>query len=171
MEFKEYMIQRKKTAKESLIVFFAYLLATVVNIFIFGFCMKPPFGSFVLLIIVGVYYFTHILTSRLNKEFEYIFTKDNIDIDVIMNKSKRKRLISFTVNQIEVLASVKDEAYNNTLKGAFDKTIDATSGNKDANVYFAVVDKNGRNLVKFEPSYTILESLNKIARSKIHIYE
>ena len=31
MEFKEYMIQRKKTAKESLIVVFAYLLATVVN--------------------------------------------------------------------------------------------------------------------------------------------
>lgn len=171
MEFKEYMIKKQKTAKESFLVVLGYLLATFVSFLLFGFGMRPPFGSMVFLLIVAVYYFTYIFTSRLNKEFEYIFTKDNIDIDVIMNKAKRKRLISFTLAQTEIIASLNDGNYNSLAKGSFDKTIDATSGKKDAHVYFAVVEKNGRTLVKFEPSYTILESLKKLARSKIHIYE
>lgn len=171
MEFKEYMIKKNKTPGEAFLVVLGYILATVISFVTFVFGMQTPFGSFVLLVIAGVYYFTYIFTSRLNKEFEYIFTKDMVDIDVIMNKAKRKRLISFTIAQVEVMASTRDAGYNNILKGNFDKIIDATSGNKDANVYFAVVEKNGRTLVKFEPSYTILESLNKIARSKVHIYE
>ena len=36
---------------------------------------------------------------------------------------------------------------------------------------FAVVDKNGRTLVKFEPTYNMLTSLQQYARSKVHIYE
>ena len=171
MEFKEYMIKKEKSAKEKLLSVLCYLAAAVLSMIILPFSATPPFGSFILLIVVGLFYFAHILSGRLNKEFEYIFTADNIDIDVIMNKSKRKRLITFTIAQIEIMASFRDATYNSIAKGQFDKVVDATSGKADANVYFVVVDKNGRTLVKFEPNYSVVESLNKVARSKVHIYE
>lgn len=171
MEFKEYMIKKRRTPAEYAIVFFGYVLATIINFFIYVFGMTSYLSGIVLLLIVGVYYFTYILTSRLKKEYEYIFTKDNIDIDVIMNKSKRKRIISFSLGQTEIIASTRDENHNGILKGSFGKKIDVTSGNKDADTYFAVVEKNGRTLVVFEPPYAALEILSKAAKSKVHIYE
>ena len=171
MEFKEYMVKKHRTPADFALVFFGYVLATIINFFIYVFGINTLFGGFCLLFIVGVYYFTYILTSRLKKEYEYIFTKDNIDIDVIMNRSRRKRLISFSLSQTEIIASTRDKNYNSLLKESFSKKIDATSGKEDADTYFAIVEKNGRNLVIFEPPYAALELLNRVAKSKVHIYE
>ena len=67
------------------------------------------------------------------------------------------------------MASVKNSEYNSKLKGEFKETIDATTLSAHANVYFAVVEKNGRKLVKFEPPHAALEALRKYAPSKIII--
>ena len=169
MAFKEFMVKKQKTGKDVLLGVLCYILATVVSLALFVILAKTPFGGISLLLIVGAFYAAHMYASRLNKEFEYICTDDTVDIDMIFNKSRRKRLISFTLGQTEVIASVKDERYNSQSKGSFDKVIDATSGANE-NVYFAIVEKNGRNLVKFEPSASVLEHLSQYARSKVHIY-
>ena len=169
MAFKEYMIKKELTGIDMILTFFIYFAA-----FILGFAMLLfgiRYSGLVLLVIVGLFYGAHMLSSRLRKEYEYICTDDCVDIDVIMNKSRRKRLISFDIASTEIIACVKDERYSDYLRGRFDKTIDATSGRRDADIYFAIVDKNGRCLVKFEPPYNMVSALSQFAKSKVHIYE
>lgn len=173
MNFNEYMIKRKKGAKEILLSILLYIAATLVSFFIFAFAFGRvnSLGGILLLAVVGAYYGAFWLSSRMNREFEYIITGDSVDVDVIMNAKTRKRLVSFSVDEIVVLASEKDNMHNAPLKESFDKTFDATSGSKEANVYFAVLDKNEKTLLRFEPTYRMLENLRKYSPSKVHIYE
>lgn len=167
MDFKEYMVRRNLDIKNVLITLVAYIAAVVIGLIVFPYL--APLGGVALLVAVGLVYLAYHFTSRLKKEFEYILTDDNLDVDVIMNKSRRKRLLSFTVAQLEMIASVKDAQHNNVLGGNFDKKIDATSRRKDADVYFAIVEKGGRTLLTFEPPKEMLEMMQKYARSKIHL--
>ncbi len=169
MAFKEYMIKRNAEFKNVLITLACYIVAVVIGIIVFPYLLKFLGGGAALLVAVGLIYLAYHFTSRLKKEFEYICTEDCMDIDVIMNKSKRKRLLSFNVSQLEIIAPANDSQYNNMLGGNFDKKIDATSKRSDTNVYFAIVEKDGKTLLKFEPPKEMLEMLQKYARSKINI--
>ena len=165
MEYKEYLIKRNKNSIEKVLTLLLYLAATVLAFPCFTLLMG--FGGIGLLLAVGMYYGAHKISARFNREYEYTITGDGVDIDVIYNKTSRKRLISFSVREAIVLASVKDENHKHYLNGTFDKEISATTNRKDANVYFAVVEADGKILVKFEPPHTALEILKKHAPSKV----
>lgn len=167
MEFKEYLIKRKKGGKEILLTVLLYAAALILAFLCMNFI--PSIGGIEALLAVGCLYGAYKLSSRFNREYEYVITDDCVDIDVIYNASNRKRLISFSIKDAEVLASVKDTNYNSLLKGEFKETIDATTLRADAEVYFAVVEKGGRKLVKFEPPHAALEALRKFAPSKVII--
>lgn len=169
MEFNEYMIKRNKTAKEIFLSALLYIAAAILSVIGFTFLTMVKLGSIALLLVCGLFFGAFKLSSRMNKEFEYICTEDNIDIDVIMNATSRKRLISFSIKEVELIASVNDDTYKNRLNEQFEKVIDATTARKDANVYFAIVEKKGKTLVKFEPPHSILSNLYKFAPSKVRI--
>lgn len=170
MAFKEYMVKRKRSGKDLIITALYFIVAAILGFIAYIFTVRF-FPGIALLLVAAFFYGAYKLAEKQSKEFEYICTDDNIDIDVIFNRSSRKRLISFSLEQTEIIASVKDDRYNNRLKESFDIVIDATSTNPDANIYFIVVEKNGKTLVKFEPSQGILNHLSTQARSKVHIYE
>lgn len=170
MDFKEYLIKKEKTPMEMCLTVLIYMAATMIAFVAIMF--MPALGAFSglgLLLAVGAYYFGHKLSSRFSKEFEYVQTEDVLDIDVIYNKSARKRLVSVSVKNVELMANVKDDLYNTVLKEQFDKVIDATTGKKDANIYFAVYQKDGRVLLKFEPPTALIEGLQKFAPLKVHV--
>ena len=169
MEFNEYMIKRNKTGKEIFLSALLYIAAAILSVIGFTFLTMVRLGSIALLLVCGLFFGAFKLSSRMNKEFEYICTEDNIDIDVIMNATSRKRLISFSMKEVELIASVNDDTYKNRLNEQFEKVVDATTARKDANVYFAIVDKKGKTLVKFEPPHSILSHLYKFAPSKVRI--
>lgn len=170
MEFKEYMIKKERTALDFLVSALCYIVALSVGFIAMVLLLPYRMGGVALLALCGAVYGAHMLSSRRNKEFEYIMTDDNIDIDVVMNKERRKRLISFSVKEAEIIAPTDDERHRAQMNAEFAKKTDALSGRRDADTYFAIVDKNGeRTLVLFEPTYAMLTSLQKYARSKIHI--
>lgn len=165
MEYKEYLLKRNKNIIEKFLTLLLYIAATILAVMCFFLLMR--FGGINLLLAVGMYFGAHKISSRFNREYEYTITGDGIDIDVIYNKTSRKRLISFSVKEATVLASVNDENYKHYLNGPFDKEICATTNSKNANVYFAIVEADGRTLVKFEPPHRALEILKKHAPSKV----
>ena len=165
MEYKEYLVKRNKNGKEKFLTLLLYLAATVLAFICFALLIN--FGGIGLLLAVGMYFGAHKISARFNREYEYIITGYGVDIDVIYNRTSRKRLISFSVNEAAVIASVKDENHKHYLNGTFDKEISAITNSKGANVYFAVVEADGRTLVKFEPPYAALEILKKHAPSKV----
>lgn len=165
MDYKEYLIKRKKDIKEILLAALIYMVALVLS---FASLMFLNLGGLDLLLSVGCIYGGYRLSTSFNREFEYIVTDDCVDVDTIFNASKRKRLISFTMKDVEVIAPVKSDRYNAYSSGEY-KEIDASTRRKDANVYFAAVEKNGRFLVKLELPITALEHLRKYAPSKVVI--
>lgn len=170
MDFKEYLIKKEKTPREIFLTVLIYLAATVLAV-IGVMCMLfvGGLGGIMMLLIVGVYYGAYILSSRFNKEFEYVQTDEYFDVDVIFNKSRRKRIASFSAKSMEIMANEKDSLHNHILKGDFDKVIDATTGKKDEEIYFVVFNKNGRNLLKIQPPEALVKEMHRYAPSKVHL--
>ena len=166
MAYKEYMVKRKKGAKEILLSILIYIAAAILALA--SVVLLDSLGGIDLLIAVGFLYGGHWLSAKFNREFEYIITEDYVDIDVIYNASRRRRVISFSMKEVQFIASVKSDEFKNYSNGEY-KVIDATTGRKNANVYFAAVEKNGKFLVKFEPPVTALQELRKYAPSKVVI--
>lgn len=167
MDFKEYLVKRNKTPMESFLTVLLYLAATVIA-YVCLFII-PPISGIGALLALGCYYGAFKLSSKFKREYEYVITDDGVDIDVIFNASSRKRLISFSIKDVEILASAKDPNHNARLNGEYNKTIDATTNRADADVYFAVLEQGGRTLVKFEPPFVALQILKKYAPSKVVI--
>ena len=169
MDFKEYLVKRNKSVVERILTVLIYLSALVLScVCLFKIPSVAGFGA---LLAVGCFYGAYRLSSRFKREYEYIITGDSVDIDVIYNAANRKRLISFSIKDVRILAAINDVNYTQMAKGSFGKTIDATTNRKDANIYFAILEKNGGTLVKFEPPYAALEMLKKHAPSKVVISE
>ncbi len=169
MAYREYMIKKQKDVGAKLITVILYFVAFVISVIAFFMLVPIGFGSAAALIIAGAFYGAYRLSGNTNKEFEYIVTEDIIDVDVIVNKSKRKRLISFNLESVKVLADVNNAQFKHYLNESFDSVIDATSGRKDKKVYFAVVEKTNKVLVKMELTESIVQGLYEISPSKIHI--
>ena len=167
MGYKEYLVKRKKGAKEILLSVLIYIAAVILSLVAIIFL--PAIGGVELLISVGFLYGGYWLSSKFNREFEYTVTEDSVDVDVIFNAARRKRLISFSMKNVEMIASIKSEEYKAFSNKSGYQEIDATTRRKDANVYFAAVEKNGRFLVKFELPVTALQELRKYAPSKVVI--
>lgn len=170
MDFKEYLVKRRLRLAEKTVIALLYLSALLFAMCCFMYLGKY-LGGIENLLIVGGFYLAYILSAKLKKEFEYTIVEDSVDIDVIFNESKRKSLISFSVKNIEVMASMKDVNHNDRLKEHFDRVIDASTWKKDANVYFVILESKGKTIIKFEPSLSCLEYMKKYAPDKIHIYD
>lgn len=166
MNFNEYIVKRKKTSGRIVITILLYLAATVLAFLCIAFLFMLP--QVAALLGFGCYYLAHKISSGLNKEFEYIFTADTVTVDLIMNASRRKRLLSFNVSQLEILAPVKHSSYQHNKDKSYNKVIDATSRSDILEVYYAVYAKEDhRYMLLFEPPYSFLEEYYRYAPSKI----
>lgn len=166
MTFNEYIVKRKKTSGRIVVTILLYLVATVLAFFCIALLFMLP--QVAALLGFGCYYLAYKIATGLDKEFEYIFTADTITVDLIMNASRRKRLLSFNVSQLEILAPVKHSSYQRYKDKSYNKITDATSRGDILEVYYAVYnDEDRRYMLLFEPPYSFLEEYYRYAPSKI----
>lgn len=164
MDYKEYLVKRKKGAKEILLAAVIYIVAIILSLVTMMFSL----GGLNLLISLGFLYGGYKLASSFNREFEYTITEDSVDVDTIFNASSRKKLISFKMKEVEIIAPIDSDKYKEYAKGDY-KVIDASTHKKGSSVYFAAVEKNGKHLVKFDLPVAALTHLRKYAPSKVVI--
>lgn len=110
------------------------------------------------------------LMSFLNKEFEYVFTNGELDMDVIYNRSRRKRLFSVMVKDIEVMAHIDDKSHESAFSTA-QHVFSCHSGTSGPNTYaFLAVIKGKKSKVIFEPNDKMLKAISStIGRRKLHL--
>ncbi|MBE6778746.1 MAG: hypothetical protein E7541_05095 [Ruminococcaceae bacterium] len=147
--FFEQIVKKKKTAVEWLIVVGTLLVGIALSVFFFYFLY--PIGAFVS---VGVIYVAWLLITAQNKEFEYCVTNGDIDIDLIISKRKRKRIVSVAGRKIQALlpydAKVSTHGYQRVVMAA-------ESLQESGLWYFTYHSKkNGRTLVVFHPNERVL---------------
>lgn len=105
-------------------------------------------------------YFTWFLSSLSNIEYEYIHTNKDFDIDKIISKRRRRRLITVNCDNVEVLDVFTPEILQNST--AYDKKL-FCHGYSENNPYYLIARtvNHGRVLVVFSPDERTLEGLKK----------
>lgn len=162
--FREHIVKHKLEVKDALIqvgaCFLAMLLTILILPFIFG-----QLSFIALFLIAGVWYGAYWIIRSRSVEYEYIMTNSSLDIDKIMARSKRKRIASLDLKEIDILASVEHDAFSN--QGALLKTHDCTGDGK-TDVYFIDYSaEKGKERILFQPTERMLEDAYKFNPSKI----
>ncbi|WP_341878085.1 DUF6106 family protein [Defluviitalea saccharophila] len=162
--FKEQLVAKKRTSKDGMITALIILAAIVVALAAFAF-IPQVFVFAVAIAAYGAYW----LIQRQNIEYEYSFTNGELDIDQIINKSNRKRVVSVSVKEFDVMAHVEDKDHAHELTG-FEKTLDFSSGEIKSNTYAAIfVHNNQKVKMIFEPNEEILKGIFHLIPRKLYI--
>lgn len=120
------------------------------------------------LLFPGICYGMYYLIKSRNIEFEYIVTNDELDIDKIVARKKRKRIFTASCKLFEILAKEESEHFTNDIK-KINNVIKCVSSNNSSNVYFAVLNyKNQKTVLFFEPDERMLNSFKTYIPKKIH---
>ncbi len=123
------------------------------------------FLSFMIAVILAVvaYYF---IFPKLNVEYEYIILNHDLQIDVIYNKAKRKRLNTFDIQGAEIIAP-KGSPRLNSYKP--DKVYDYSSGNPAAKAYAIMMPLDQKNVcIYIEPDAKMIDHMKQWMGMKMY---
>ncbi len=149
--FFEQIVKKKKTVFEWAGIVATLIVAAVLAVlaWVLNIPLLTP------LLIVGIIYGAWWLTTGLSVEYEYCVTNGDIDIDLIIAKRKRKRIVSVVGRKVESLlpydaAKVDEKAYQ--------RVVVAAPSKKEAGLWCFTYHskKNGYTMVVFQPEQRVL---------------
>ncbi len=154
--FFEQIISIKKTGKTIAGIIGILFLALIICFVIFIF--SGYLGSFAFLLMLGVGYGAFKLICQFNVEYEYIVTNGTMDIDKILNRSSRKRILSFELSTVSRL-----EKYNKGLISNINPKDVVFACNETDDSYLMVYQKEGKSAVYvvFAPNDKIKNAIVK----------
>ena len=163
--FKEQIVKKEPNTMDSLKKAGIIILAVILILLAFNFI--PPFAP-VLSLAIG--FGAYMLMSFLNIEYEYVFTNGDLDIDIIYNRSRRKRLMTVNMKEIEVMAHIEDKVHAGDFSSA-QETLDYSSGKPNENTYaFLTTFRSKKVKVIIEPNEKLLTSIAAVvSRRKIFL--
>ncbi len=156
--FFEQIVPIRKTGKTFAAFFGIWILAIflilLLFLFAFGFI-----GSLSLIIIFGIIFGAYKLSSMLNVEYEYIITNGTLDVDKIINRSSRKRILSFELSGVSKIEKFNPNTPTNP------KSLVIACNTSDENAYLLVAEREGKGNVElvFSPDDRIKSAVKKFA--------
>lgn len=166
--FCEYMVKRKKTATDIVYEFFCIFAALCLSALLIVIFLGRLMG-FEVFLIAGVWYLAVRMLGKTNIEYEYILTNSILDIDKIMSKKNRKRIITIDFAEVEECryAEERDKDRNVPFK-----TMDMSGNLNEDGVYLIDFSKDGEKCrAFFKPNARILENLRMMKPGKVKVRE
>lgn len=162
--FVEELVVRRNNIVNLLLMAGMVILAVLVIAAAFLF-LSAIFPAVLVIAICGVY----IGIKFQGVEYEYSFTNGDLDIDKIMAKRKRKRLVEINHKQIKVMAPYTMEYEAETKDYKVSQVIDTSAHKNAAGRWFLIYeDQEGKYIfVVFQPSKRLREAMRKYMRSRI----
>ena len=106
--FKEQLVTRKKSPAEKMYKYGIIALAAMLIFILLVFVTLPLIGKFYAFLMfiplfgcLGVYFLAKKLYGALDIEFEYALTNGQFEVDKIVNRTDRTRLVSFDCADIQ----------------------------------------------------------------------
>jgi hypothetical protein len=98
-----------------------------------------------------------IYKGKLYTEYEYVYTNGDVDIDSIVEQKKRKRLLSFNLSNVQLIAGVDSDDYK-SFSNKPEKIVKYCIKNTSEKVYVAIIT-GGTNRVQlfFTPDEAFLD--------------
>lgn len=154
--YSEQLVSKQRSngdkVKLAAIALGSVILATVfmflaITTFIFSFVIPA-----VIILFIGVW-----LMGNQSVEYEYIITNSEMDIDKIIGKRKRKRMITLDLKSAEDFAPYPPEEDKNA-----DATVHASNG-LEQDAYYLLVSHSGYGMVKliFNPNEKMREAITQ----------
>ena len=114
---------------------------------------------------------TVVITPKFDVEYEYLYVNGELDIDAIYSKQKRKRVGTYDMAELEILAPEKSHALDSYMNNKSIKMKDFSSGNPQAKSYILIMNSDSeRQSVKVEIDDTIIQDIRRIAPRKVNLY-
>nr|WP_296009612.1 DUF6106 family protein [uncultured Blautia sp.] len=159
--YSELLIKKEQTAKDKIIKFLLLGLIAVTAVIGFVFIF-----AWIATLILGVV--AYFILPNLDLEYEYVYVNGELDVDKIMSKSKRKRLKSFDLAKLELMAPVNSHRMDYQNHNTNLKVLDYSSGNKNHKVYAMIIpDEKEVNKVLIEPDRELLDNIKKTCPRKV----
>jgi len=156
--FNEQLVKRATTPLDVFLRVLLLLVLLVVSVVAFWFI-----PAFALMVVVAAAFGAWWLNGRLNKEFEYALTNNDLDVDVIYNRAARKRIFSGDIKAFEMMAPVTDTSRE--VEAAFARaqaTLDCSRGRPGENTYAFITHYNSKRIkVIFDPNDAMLALMAK----------
>lgn len=173
--FCEYIVKKKKEKEDYLKIAGVIVGALLVSYLLVGaiYSFLTFLAGFSFVFVIGVFYYAYKLIKNSSIEYEYILTNNELDIDKIIAKSARKRMLTVNFREIEICANILDETKRNEYNNSADKTLLKYYGDKNAeNVYFVDFYDGSKNMrLLFQPNEKILKGIKSVSPSKVFILE
>ncbi len=156
------LVERKKTlAAKALQV--VMILLTIVSL-VLTIVTWNPFCFLLTCVLVIL----TIVTIRKYTEFEYSYFDGELRFSKIINKSRRKQIGNYHMDETNLIAPTGDRSVYNHENNSTYKVRNLTSGDPEAKVYVMVAKgEKGMELIKFEPDEEFLTEICKKYAHKV----
>ena len=153
--YSELLVNKEQTGKDKAIKFL--LIGLIAATAVVGVILP-----LVWILTLGLGIAAYFILPNLDLEYEYVYVNGELDIDKIMAKSKRKRVQSFDLAKMEIMAPVNSHRMDYQNHNTKLKVLDFSSGNKEHKVYAMIIpDEKEICKVLLEPDQTLLENIQK----------
>ncbi len=110
-------------------------------------------------------YFVYLHTDL---EYEYLYLDKELTIDKIMAKTKRKKVETFDIERLEIIAPIKSyhlDGYKNRIA----KTVDYSIGREEQPDKRYVMFYDGNKKIILSPSEDLLKAIRTVAPRKVFL--
>lgn len=169
--FIEELVKKRREGKDyavlavlilgGLIISAALMMAILYATLVFGELAQIA-GSIGMLLIAAAWYAVYHIYNSSSVEYEYIVVNNNLDIDKIMAKKRRKNILELDIKDAAIMACVDDAENNSVYKNVDNsvKILDLSAKNPNLYTYFIDYSLDGnRQIVLFQPTSKMVEAL------------
>lgn len=157
--YVEWLVKKKTPAYMAFLKILTIMLA--VCFIVVGFLFLPALLIGVIMAVAA--YFVY-LNSDL--EYEYLYVDKELTVDKVMAKSRRKRVATFDLDKMEIVAPVKSWHLDN-YKNRSDKAVDYSSGVENQPDRRFIFFYDGQKKIIFEPNAEMIKAMQMAAPRKV----
>lgn len=130
----------------------------------------PGFGPIIFLLAAGCIYGAYYLATSEEQEFEYSLVNNEIDIDKIVNRKKRKHVTTANLRELDSFGTAKNPEFARYLRDAGVKKLYACRDKNAEDVFFLVYSENTvKKMLIFSPSEKMIDIIVKYNPKKVLI--
>jgi len=157
--FVEYIVKKKNGAKE--LALQVLIVVGAIALFLLMMYLGAMFtvvSMVTTLLAFGALYGGYLLITNMNVEYEYIVTNGEMDVDKIIARRRRKRLITANARSFEKFGPFRAADHQNE---QYQNRIYACSTPDDPGCFYAVFNhaKLGKTLLVFSPNDRVLNAM------------
>ncbi len=134
------------------LVFAAFLLSFIFMLF------SNYLMSLTLLLIAGAFFGAFYLIKTSSKEYEYIYTDGEIDVDMISGRTRRKRIVTIKTENVNILEKYTADSYKRLSTPDIKKNLDLSTGNPHESYIIIATINSTKTLIVLSPSQRLMEA-------------